>query len=82
MKQPKIKIFGNIHNVRVIEFGKSGEIEKIVYEVGEFENKIVFKSDVVMNKSLKSERKIQEPTQNPYFNYSHAPNLESLLISE
>jgi hypothetical protein len=81
MKQPKIKIFGNVHKVMQIEFNKVGSIEKIVYQVGEDVNKSVFRGDTIINQSLTSERKIQKPTQHPYHDYSYAPDLERLLVT-
>ena len=80
MKQPKIKIFGNEYKVMTIELNKEGSIEKIVYQVSENVNKTVFKGNTMINDSLTSERKIQEPTEHPYHNYSYAPNLEKLII--
>lgn len=80
MKQPSIKIFGKIHKVMQIEFNKDGELIKIVYQVGEYENKTVFKSDEMSTKSLISTYKIKEPTHHPYYDYAYAPHLEKLII--
>lgn len=79
MKQPKVKIFGEEHKVKQIEFSNDGIIEKIVYQVGENLNRTVFRGDKMINKSLTSERKIQKPTEHPYHNYAYAPDLERLL---
>lgn len=78
MKQPKIKIFGKIHDVTGFSF-EAGRISKIVYAVSETQQKSVFRSDTVINSNMTSERKIQVPTQHPYRNYSLAPNLEALI---
>lgn len=82
MKQPKIKIFGKVHKVMQIEFDKDGLIKKIVYQLNENVHKSVFRRDTIINKSLTSERKIQEPTQHPYHDYTYAPDLECLLVTE
>lgn len=79
MKQPKIKIFGQIYKVMQIEFDKTGLINKIVYQVNEYKNNTVFKGTEMINKSLTSKSIIQEPTCHPYHNYSYAPDLEKLL---
>ncbi|MGY3716769.1 hypothetical protein ACWE42_14720 [Sutcliffiella cohnii] len=81
MKQPKIKIFGNVHKVMQIEFNKDGLIEKIVYQVGENVNKTAFRGDLIINQSLTKQRKIQEPTLHPYHDYAYAPSLERLLVT-
>ncbi|MNH82415.1 hypothetical protein D3C73_347990 [compost metagenome] len=80
MKQPKIKIFGEIHKVIQIEFDNTGLIKKIVYQVNERQNKTVFKGIEMTNKSLTSKSVIHEPTCHPYHNYAYAPDLESLLV--
>lgn len=79
MKQPKIKIFGKVHNVKHIEFNDNGTIESIVYKTEKNINRTVFRSDVVINETLTSERKIQKPTEHPFHDYVYAPNLEDLL---
>lgn len=80
MQQPKIKIFGQVYNVREIEFNKEGLIERIVYQVNEHRRDTVFRSDTVLDKSLTGEIKIQKPTMHPYFGYAYAPNLEKLIV--
>lgn len=81
MKQPKIKIFGQIYKVIQIEFDKkNGEIDKIVYQVNINQYKTVFRSDEMITKSLTSNYKINKPTIHPYFSYAYAPDLESLLV--
>lgn len=82
MLQPSIKIFGSVHKVTQIEFGKkSGLIEKIVYQVNEHQLKTIFRRDEMITKSLTSTYKIQQPTEHPYHDYIYAPDLESLLIN-
>jgi len=82
MKQPKIKIFGEIYNVILIEFDKkTGCIKKVVYEINEQEHQTVYKSNEIISNSLTSKIKIQEPTRHPYHNYSYAPDLDVLLIN-
>lgn len=82
MKQPKIKIFGGIHNVVEIGFDKkTGIIDKIVYEFNEYRNNTVFRGDTIHAKSLTSEVPITEPTRHPYHGYSKAPDLASLLVT-
>ncbi|MEI4828661.1 hypothetical protein WAX78_04250 [Bacillus sp. FJAT-53711] len=81
MKQPKIKIFGQIYKVIQIEFDKkTGLIEKIVYQVNEHQNKTVFRGNEMITKSLTSNYKIQEPTRHPFHDYAYAPDLECLLV--
>ena len=80
MKQPKIKIFGEEHKVMQIEFNKEGFIQKVVYELTENVHKSVFRSDKMINQSLTTERTIQKPTQHPFHDYAHAPDLEKLLV--
>lgn len=80
MKQPKIKIFGQIHKVIQIEFDNTGIIKKIVYQVNERQNKTVFKGLEMTNKSLTSKSIIQGPTCHPYHDYAYAPDLESLIV--
>ena len=80
MKQPKIKIFGNVYKVMQIEYNKNGFIERIVYEENEYTHKTVFRNNTLIKESLVGERKIQKPTKHPYQNYIHAPNLEILLV--
>lgn len=79
MKQPKIKIFGKEHKVMQIEFNENGLIARIVYQTGQNINRTVFRSDVMINKSLTSERKIHKPTEHPFHDYVYAPDLERLL---
>lgn len=81
MKQPTIEIFGNEYKVKQIEFDKEGSIGKMIYQVNEHHTRTVFKGDSVINKSLTSERKIQEPTLHPYHDYAYAPDLEKLLVN-
>ncbi|MFF2755592.1 hypothetical protein ACFVR1_17895 [Psychrobacillus sp. NPDC058041] len=82
MKQPKIKIFGQIFNVILIEFDKkTGSVKKIVYEINEHHHQTVFKSNEMITKSLNSKIKIQKPTRHPYHDYANAPDLERLLIT-
>lgn len=81
MKQPKIKIFGQIYKVILIEFDKkTGSVNKIVYEINEHHHQTVFKSNEIITKSLTSRIKIQEPTRHPFHDFAYAPNLEILLI--
>ncbi|WP_312148195.1 hypothetical protein [Paenibacillus odorifer] len=80
MKQPKIKIFGQIYKVIQIEFDNTGLIKKIVYQINARQNKTVFKGTEITNKSLTSKSIIKEPTCHPYHNYAYAPDLESLLV--
>lgn len=81
MKQPKIKIFGQIYKVIQIEFDKkTGLIEKIVYQVNEDQDKTVFRGNEMITKSLTSNYKIKEPTQHPFHDYTYAPDLECLLV--
>lgn len=83
MKQPKIKIFGQIYKVIQIEFDKkTGEIDKIVYQIDEHKYKTIFRSNEMISTSLTSEYKIQKPTCHPYHDYIYAPDLESLLVQE
>ncbi|WP_280770060.1 hypothetical protein [Salipaludibacillus daqingensis] len=81
MEQPKVKVFGQVYNVIVIEFDKkSGQITKIVYQVSEHQNKTIFRSKDMITKSLTSKFKIQGLTPHPYYNYAYAPQLECLLV--
>ncbi len=81
MEQPKIKVSGQIYKVIQIEFDtKTGQIEKIVYQVNEHQNKTIFKSKEMITKSLNSKYKIQKLTHHPYHDYAYAPDLECLLI--
>lgn len=83
MKQPKIKISGQVYKVIQIEFdNKNGNIDKIVYQVSKHNYKTIFRSNEMLSTSLTSKYKIQEPTCHPYHNYLYAPELESLLIEK
>ncbi len=81
MKQPKINIFGNIHDVMTIEFAEDGNIKKIVYRVSDHANKTVFRGSSVVDSSLTTHKEINEPTNHPYHNYAYAPDLASLLVT-
>lgn len=83
MKQPKIKIFGQVYKVIQIEYDKkNGNIDKIVYQVSEHKYKTIFRSIEMISTSLTSKYKIQELTCHPYHDYFYAPELESLLIEK
>jgi len=83
VKQPKIKIFGQVYKVIQIEFDKkTGKIDKIVYQVDEQQYKTIFRSNEILSKTLKSKYKIQEPTHHPYHGYAYAPELESLFVQD
>lgn len=81
MIQPKIKIFGQIFNVILIEFDKkTGSIKKVVYQINEHQHQTVYKSNEMISKDLTSKIKIQKPTRHPYHDYAYAPDLDGLLI--
>jgi hypothetical protein len=80
VKQPNIKIFGKTHKVVQIEFNDDGLIQKIIYKANQHNNRIVFRRDDMVDESLVRKYKIHEPTNHPYHNYAHAPDLESLLV--
>ncbi|BCD03838.1 TPA: hypothetical protein QC443_005841 [Bacillus cereus] len=81
MKQPQIKIFGQIYKVIQIEFNKkNGQIEKIIYQLNDHQNRTVFRGVEMISSSLTYTNKIQDPTPHPFHNYAYAPNLESLLV--
>ncbi|MCA1202888.1 hypothetical protein [Priestia flexa] len=83
MKQPKIKIFGQIYKVIQIEFDKkTGRIDKIVYQVDEHKYRTVFRSDEMLSSSLTSKYKVQKPTFHPYHEYAYAPELECLFVQD
>ncbi|MBN6887752.1 hypothetical protein ACUXCC_002946 [Cytobacillus horneckiae] len=79
MKQPNIRIYGEVHKVKEIEFNDNGEIEKVVYKVSDGNYRSIYKADEIITKSLTSTRKIQKPTEHPFHNFSYAPSLKSLL---
>ena len=82
MKQPKIKLYDQVHNVHSIQFNSQGEIIAISYYNNDksLSTSLIFKGDTVPNKNLSTSRKIQKETPHPYHNYSFTPNLEKLLI--
>lgn len=81
MIQPKIKIFGKVYNVIQIEYDKNtGLIKKIIYQINERQNKIIFRKSEMISKELTTNFSIHEPTLHPYHDYIYAPDLESLLI--
>lgn len=83
MRQPKIKIFGQVYKVIQIEFDKkNGNIDKIVYQVSEHKYKTIFRSNEMLSTSLTTKYKIQEPTRHPYHDYAYAPELERLFVQD
>ena len=81
MKQPKIRLFGEEYKVLLIEFGKDGLIDRIVFQVNENQHNTVFRENEMLNKDLVTKKKITKPTKHPYHDYIYAPDLESLIVS-
>ncbi|PGF05201.1 hypothetical protein [Bacillus toyonensis] len=81
MKQPKINIQGKIYKVLELGFhSKTGELDKVLFQIKEHNNCHVFKKDTMVNDKLTENIPITETTRHPYHDYYHAPDLESLLI--
>ncbi|MGF2716444.1 hypothetical protein ACQUY5_30245 [Bacillus cereus] len=83
MKQPKIKIQDKIYKVLELGFNsKTGELDKVLFQIKGYEHCHIFKRDTVFNDNLTGHVPITETTREPYHSHYHAPDLISLLIFE
>lgn len=81
MKQPKVKLFGNIYQVKNIEWNKdTGEIDHIIYIYPNGETNLILQFDKVdYGHEVKD---LTEPATHPHDRFVRVPSFESVLIIE